>query len=253
MREARDAHIDHEVRLTSDNPTALRSHSLSGGTLANDVLRRLREDLISCVLKPGDKLRFEALRGLYGVSYSTLREALSRLSSEGLVIAEGQRGFFAAPISEADLLDITDARVVLELECVTRAMERGDADWEASIISAFHKLDRLEDSMGEELRTTPDWDRLHMEFHDALVGAAGSPTLSELRHLLFERARRYRRISALVRKEPRKKSSEHRMMMEAVLGRDIDDARDLMERHIREVAQNVLRNGLLLKQAEVQA
>ena len=230
--------------MASDGQTAQRSHTLSGGTLANDVLRRLREDLISCVLKPGEKLRFEALRTLYGVSYSTLREALSRLSSEGLVIAEGQRGFYAAPISEEDLLDITDARVILELECLSRAMQRGDANWEAGIIAAFHKLDRLEDSMGEELRTTPDWDRLHMEFHDALVGASGSPTLSELRHLLFERARRYRRISALVRKEPRKKSSEHRIMMESVLSGDIDTARELMERHIREVAQNVLRNGL---------
>lgn len=237
--------------MASENATALRSHTLTGGTLATDVLRRLREDIISCLLKPGEKLRFEVLRTLYGVSYSTLREALSRLASEGLVVAEGQRGFFVAPISKENLLDITDARVVLELECLERSLERGGADWEANIIAAFHKLDRLEDSMGEELRTTPDWDRLHTEFHNALVAAAGSPTLSELRHTLFERARRYRRISALVRKEPRKKSNEHRAMMEAVIARNEDAARELMERHIREVAQNVLRNGLQLGQGDL--
>lgn len=230
--------------MAAGSATIARSHSLSGGTLANDVLRRLREDIISCLLKPGEKLRFESLRGLYGVSYSTLREALSRLASEGLVTSEGQRGFYVSPISEADLLDIADARVVLELECLERAMTRGKAEWEANILASFHRLDRLEDSMGEELRTTPDWDDLHMQFHDALVAAAESPTLSELRHLLFERARRYRRISAIVRKEPRKKSNEHRIMMEAVLSRDVQDAKDIMERHIREVAQNVLRNGL---------
>lgn len=212
--------------------------------MANDVLRRLREDIISCLLKPGEKLRFESLRTLYGVSYSTLREALSRLASEGMVTSEGQRGFYVSPISEEDLLDITDARVVLELECLDRSIARGGSEWEAGIMASFHRLDRLEDSMGEELRTTPDWDELHLKFHDALVAAAGSPTLGELRHLLFERARRYRRISAIVRKEPRRKSSEHRIMMEAVLARDVDSARDLMERHIREVAQNVLRNGL---------
>lgn len=105
--------------------------------------------------------------------------------------------------------------------------------------------------MGEELRTTPDWDDLHMQFHDALVAAAESPTLSELRHLLFERARRYRRISAIVRKEPRKKSSEHRVMMEAVISRDVQNAKDIMERHIREVAQNVLHNGLLIGAVKV--
>ena len=97
------------------------------------MLRRLREDIISCVLKPGEKLRFETLRSLYGVSYSTLREALSRLSAEGLVVSEGQRGFFVAPITEEDLLDITDARVVLERECIRRSLENGNADWEAGI------------------------------------------------------------------------------------------------------------------------
>ncbi|ABQ69373.1 MULTISPECIES: GntR family transcriptional regulator [Sphingomonadales] len=225
-----------------DHPTVLRSHTLWGGTLGTDVLRRLREDIISCVLKPGEKLRFETLRSLYGVSYSTLREALSRLSAEGLVMSEGQRGFFVAPVTEEDLLDITDARVVLERECIRRSLENGNADWEAGIIAAFHRLDRLEQSMGEELRTTPDWDLLHMQFHDALVAAAGSPTLAELRHLLFERARRYRRMSALVRKQPRQKSNEHRVMMEAVLGGDKELAMELTERHIREVAQNLLRN-----------
>lgn len=221
-----------------------RSHSLSGGTLANDVLRRLREDIISCILKPGDKLRFETMRALYGVSYSTLREALSRLASEGLVTAEGQRGFYVAPISIEDLLDITEARVVLERACLARALVRGDAAWEGAVLAAFHRLDRLEDSMGNELRTTPEWDRLHMEFHDALVASAGSPTLQELRHLLFERARRYRRISAIVRKAPRVKSDEHRVIVEAVLSRDVPAAQDLVESHFREVTQNVIASGL---------
>ncbi|MFC0303479.1 GntR family transcriptional regulator [Rhizorhabdus histidinilytica] len=228
--------------MSVDSPTVLRSHTLWGGTLGTDVLRRLREDIISCVLKPGEKLRFETLRSLYGVSYSTLREALSRLSAEGLVVSEGQRGFFVAPITEEDLLDITDARVLLERECIRRSLENGNADWEAGIIAAFHKLDRLEQSMGEELRTTPDWDLLHKQFHDALVASAGSPIFAELRHLLFERARRYRRMSALVRKQPRQKSNEHRVMMEAVLGGDKELAMELTERHIREVAQNLLRN-----------
>ena len=58
-----------------------RSEGLVGRTLATDVLHRLRDDIISCVLKPGERLRFEALREIYGVSFSTLREALARLAS----------------------------------------------------------------------------------------------------------------------------------------------------------------------------
>lgn len=230
--------------MSVDNQTLLRSHSLVGGTLASDVLHRLREDIISCVLKPGEKLRFEALRDIYGVSFSTLREALSRLASEQLVVAEGQRGFSVAPISEEDLLDVTDARVLIERECLRRAIEHDGSEWKSRIISAYHKLDRLEATLGEQHRVTPEWDKLHFDFHEALVAASGSPTLQELRRALFERARRYRRISALVRKAPRVKSDEHREIMEAVVSEDSAMAQILIERHIREIAQNIIANGL---------
>ncbi len=217
-----------------------RSEGLIGRTLATDVLHRLRDDIISCVLKPGDRLRFEALRDIYGVSFSTLREALSRLASERLVVAEGQRGFIVAPISREDLLDVTDARVLVEQECLRRAMQQGDATWEAQILSAFHRLDRVEARLPETGGVSAEWDARHFEFHESLVASAGSPTLSEIRQSLFERARRYRRLSAAVRKGPRAKRDEHRTLMEAVLSRDIPHAQDLLERHIRETAANVL-------------
>jgi len=229
-------------KVTAGNGAGLRSHGLKGGTLANDVLHRLREDIISCVLKPGEKLRFEALREIYGVSFSTLREALSRLASESLVVSEGQRGFSVSPISEDDLMDVTDVRVVIERECIRRSIAQGDAEWKAHILSAFHKLDRLEAALADQQRVTPEWDKLHFDFHESLVAASGSPTLQELRRALFERARRYRRLSALVRKAPRIKTDEHRYIMEAVLSGDTEMAQDLIEKHIREIAQNVLNN-----------
>lgn len=64
------------------------SHLLIGRTRANDVLHRMRDDIVSCVLRPGQKLKFETLREIYGVSFSTLREALSRLASEQLVVGK---------------------------------------------------------------------------------------------------------------------------------------------------------------------
>lgn len=217
-----------------------RSESLIGRTLATDVLHRLRDDIISCVLKPGDRLRFEALREIYGVSFSTLREALSRLASERLVVAEGQRGFVVAPISRDDLLDLTDARVLVERECLRRAIANGDASWEAQILAAYHRLDRLEARLLEAGGVTSEWDARHAEFHESLVAGAGSPTLSEVRQSLFERARRYRRLSAALRKGARNKRDEHRTLMEAVLSRDVPYAQDLLEAHIRNTTNNVL-------------
>ncbi|TAK98321.1 MAG: FCD domain-containing protein [Rhodospirillaceae bacterium] len=217
-----------------------RSPPRNGDTRAADVLYRLRNDIVSCVLKPGDRLRFEALRDIYGVSFSTLREALARLSSERLVVAEGHRGFIVAPITRADLLDLTEARILVERECLARSIQNGDSAWEAEILSSFHRLDRLEMRMTDNFGVSPEWDLRHHEFHDSLVARAGSPILDEIRQSLFERARRYRRLSSITRKTPRAKSNEHRTLMEAVLASDIPRAQNLMEQHIRTTANNLL-------------
>jgi len=79
-----------------------------------DVLRRMREDILCCVLKPDQRLRFGELRQRYGTSVGTLREALSHLVSEGLARTEAGRGFTVAPISLADFLDLSELRVWLE-------------------------------------------------------------------------------------------------------------------------------------------
>ena len=76
---------------------------------------------------PGEKLRIEHMKDDYGVGGATLREALSLLISDALVVSQGQRGFRVAPVSLEDLADITETRVMLEGEAllVHRGLEVG--------------------------------------------------------------------------------------------------------------------------------
>lgn len=208
-------------------------------TRGSDVLQRMRNDILSCKLKPGDKLRFEALRDRYEVSFSTLREALARLSAEQLVLSEGQRGFAVAPVSVANLKDLTNARVLVERESLRLAMLNGDDSWEADILSGFHRMDRLQARLGAQYFLNDDWMVLHGGFHLALVSACASPVMLEMRHQLFERANRYRRMSSQFRTKWRPKDIEHKSIMDAVLDRDLS-ALDLIERHIRETTENVI-------------
>ncbi len=214
-----------------------------GETRAADVLHRMRLDIINCELKPGEKLRFEPLRARYNVSFSTLREALSRLAAESLVVAEGQRGFIVAPVSIADLNDLTDTRVLIEIEMLRRSMQQGDDDWEADILAAFHRMDKMQKRLGREYYLSEEWGAVHSAFHAALVAACLSPTLIEMRHKLFERAHRYRRMSSQFRKKWRKKDVEHKMIVDATLARDEKLALQLIERHIRETSENVIANA----------
>ncbi|WFU11840.1 FCD domain-containing protein (plasmid) [Rhizobium sp. CB3090] len=221
----------------------MEQQNAGGETRAGDVLQRMRQDIVNCVLKPGEKLRFEGLRERYQVSFSTLREALSRLSAENLVIAEGQRGFIVAPVSIADLNDLTDVRILIEREALAKAIRKGDDRWEGNILSAFHRMDRLQQRIGREYYLSDEWSVMHGEFHFSLVAACGSPVLLEMRAKLFERAHRYRRMSSQFRPQWREKDVEHKMIVDAVLDRDIDTALGLIERHIRETSENVIEHA----------
>ena len=209
-----------------------RDDAASLSELAYTLLRR---DILEGRLAGGERLKMQSLRQRYELGATPLREALSRLSSEGLAVLEQQRGFRVAPIGLADLEDLSDMRLMLEVEAMRRAVARGDDHWEGAIVSAFHKLGRLEAQAAQGVVPDPDvWEARNREFHDALVAAAGSPWLLRTRGLLYDLHERYRRLSrarfgAGSRWDVHE---EHRAIMQAVIDRDADGAAVLLQEHI---------------------
>ena len=118
--------------------------------VGDDGYRRIRSDVVFGRLRPGQKLKLEALKETYGVSVSTLREILSRLTAEGLVIAEGRRGFEVPPVSIDNLKELADLRLLLESHAMQVSFENADVEWEGRVVSAHHKLavDRTPDGAG---------------------------------------------------------------------------------------------------------
>src|SRR5215207_4640395 len=99
-------------------------------TLTARVLGLMRSDILELGLEPGSKLVLEELRDKYDVGASPLRESLSRLEVEGLVIGEDRRSYRVATITEEDFVDLTMLRQEVEVLAVTRSVERGDDLWE---------------------------------------------------------------------------------------------------------------------------
>src|SRR3954466_4433923 len=118
--------------------------SMAGETVGESAYNAIRRDIVFGRLAPRQKLKLETLRSGYGISVSTLREILNRLCSEGLVVAEGQRGFEVAPVSEADWREVAAMRQLLECHAMEQSFTRGDLDWEAQVVSAHHKLAVME-------------------------------------------------------------------------------------------------------------
>ncbi len=202
-------------------------------SLTQDAYQRLRADLLTCRLRPGTRLKINDLCQSLSVSLSAVREALSRLTSEGLVVAEPQRGFRATPISAAELSDITQVRVRIEWMCLEQAIARGDIAWEAELVAALHRLSRTpERDPQDPERMNDEWSLVHATFHEALVGACDSVWLLRLREILYVQSERYRRLSIPLAGVARDLAQEHQALTDAVLARDLPLARELLTRHI---------------------
>ena len=201
-------------------------------TLVENAYLALREDIIDCKLHPGARLRVEHLKDNYGVGAGTLREALSLLVSDALVISEGQRGFWVAPISQADLEDITNNRVLLESEALKASIRIGDDVWEAGLVSAFHMLTRVESKLPSGAEQFREWELRNKAFHEALIAACDSRWLRYLIGTLYRQSERYRRYS-LGHGQNRNVHLEHQRIFDAALARNAALACAELEAHIR--------------------
>src|SRR3954471_9394115 len=104
--------MPHPAQVTGGN--AMTADGPNGQTIGEMTYRRIRSDIVFGRLAPGEKLRLVRISKAYETSVSTLRELLNRLCSEGLIVAEGQRGFEVAPVSEADWREVAAMRQLLE-------------------------------------------------------------------------------------------------------------------------------------------
>lgn len=212
-------------------------------TLTSGVYDQIRTDIVSCLLKPGEKLRIESLKERYGLGTSPIREALNRLSSERLVMQMDQRGFIVAPVSLEDLNELTESRCLLYEVLLPRSIARGDEAWEEGIVLAQHRLSRVAWTVGDPPRLNPEARRAHRDFHRSLIAACGAPLLIETMDTLFDLTDRYRMMSQDGERPgtspSRDTGAEHQAMANAVIDRRPDEAIRLAQHHIRETAKRV--------------
>ncbi len=203
-------------------------------TLTDQAYQRLREDIVRGEFMPGEKLGIEFLKQTYKVGATPLREALYRLSADGFVNVQGQRGFRVADMSLAELADITNLRVVLENMALTQSVENSDDDWESRVVAAFHHLSKAESQKDPDIG---EWEQRNREFHLALVSCCSSQWLMRFHETLYDQHKRYRNVARINRNNRRDVHEEHTAICEAALARDIPRLCKSNEAHIRRTAE----------------
>jgi DNA-binding GntR family transcriptional regulator len=208
-------------------------------TLIERTYAQLRDDIVEGRLPPGARLRVEHLRKRYGVGAGTLREALTRLVSDALVITEGQRGFRVAPIAIEDLIDLTRLRLHIELEALRQSIRCGDAAWRRRVQSAFDAISAYEQPIRPEHRRR--WEFLNTRFHEALIAAHASPWTMRILRLLARHGERYRRFAMNLPGSQRDVHAEHRQIFEAAMSGEEARAALALEAHIRATPDLLIR------------
>lgn len=189
-------------------------------------------------LRPGQKLKLDGLKEAYGVSVSTLREVLSRLAAEGLVLAEGRRGFEVAPVSVENLKELAELRVLLESHAMQVSFANADVEWEGRVVSAHHKLASTERLMESGLGDLEQWKRYDGEFHQALISNCGSRVLMETHALVFDKYFRYQMVAFQYRgEEPAK---QHKALLASALKRDAESAKAVLRAHVNNCVEHAL-------------
>lgn len=215
----------------------------NGRTLTLDKVRR---GILAGTWNPGQRLQPGELAKEFGTSTTVVRESLSLLAGDGLVVARANHGFFVPDLDLQELRNVTELRCQVESFAAQLSVQNATVEWEAALTAAHHRLSRTTRRSAEHPdRITPEWMEAHRSFHQALLEACGSPVITHLAENLADSTELYRRWSAPAPAAyERDVEAEHRQLLEAALAHDARTLASLLRKHYEATVDVVLRAGL---------
>ncbi len=201
-------------------------------SLTSLAIRQIREMVLSGALPPGSRIHIDTLRKKLDMGASPIREALSILSSEQLVVRNEQRGFWAPAISADDFSILLETRCRVEAMAFADSIAMGGPAWEERIVLLQYRLNAL-----DRTGNAAAWEEIHRQFHAALVAACPSPYLLNFCGQLYDLAVRYRNLASSSAYPKRKISEEHAAISAAALSRESDKAVALLMDHYRKTGE----------------
>lgn len=196
------------------------------GSATQRAYLTLRELIVTGDLKPGEKLKIDALRQRLNVGASPIREALSLLTSDNLVERLDQRGFRAAPVSAENFKEILILRCELEDLALRQSIANATQIWEENAVLAHHRMNRIKPNSLE------DFEKRHKHFHMALLANSPSPILLKICSQLYDLNIRYRYLAVgATDYKHRDVEDEHNGILDAAIRKDADLASERLLSH----------------------
>lgn len=198
------------------------------GTLSADdqsvtarAYQTLRTQIIACVLQPGSLLNISSLQAGLTLSQASVREALSRLTAEGLVEIERHRGFRVTPVSASGFRDLTEACVTVEMPLIRSAVANGDLEWERQLSAAYHRAAQTLRQVVDGNTGVEAYSAERQNFYEVLLSAADKNWLLWSWRLLYAQNMRYRHMYIPLARIELEQLPRHEEILHAILKRDI--------------------------------
>jgi DNA-binding GntR family transcriptional regulator len=217
-------------------------------TLSQRVYEHLRDEILADRLLPGTELSEVALSRELAISRGPIREAMSRLSAEGLITMRPRRRAEVRSLTPQELIDAYQVREALEVMAVRLAIPRvTEAD--------LARLDELTDRMAAHVAdgAVREFFATSASFHELLGELSGNPKLQEVYRRLEGEIGRFRNRMPALRDSMDDSLTEHRAILAAIRLRDADRAAALTADHIRmraEQLQATLREAPAVSRSE---
>lgn len=192
--------------------------------------RQLKQDIVSGVYSPNERLVEVPLTARLGISRNTLRSVFARLESESVLVLEPNRGARVRAFSAAEAEDVLRVREVNEGLVAALAAERAD---DAQVATIRGALDEAEAALGQD--DVVAYSRANRRFHESVIDAADSPAVADVLESLHFPLIKYQFQSVLVPGRKRESLAEHRALLEAIAAHDVDGAERIARDHIRKV------------------
>jgi len=216
---------------------------LKGGTKSDKVYEFLKEQVLSGVYKPEERIIIRDIARQLGVSDIPVREAIKKLAADGLLELKSHSGARVAPINIENLEEIFLIRIELET-LSTRLAVRAATDEE------IESLDRLVKQMDVSIGShdLTDYSTSNREFHQQLYRASHAPVLIDMIESLFMRSENSKMVFHYDPERLRQSNDEHRAIVEAIRARDEEKAAQII-RGQKETGFKVVLNALKISRA----
>ena len=199
----------------------------------------LRAAIVRGDIAPDARLVEADLSTTFAMSRGAVRTALIRLEQDGLVVREPHRGARVRRVSDAEAVEILQARAVLEGLAVRQAADRIDHAGAARLQSCIARQRELLEN-GDLLGAS----EVNAELHATLLELSGHATAMRLIESLNAQTVRYQYRTILIPGRPGASVAEHAAIVEAVTAGNEDEAELAMRRHLFNVAEAVQRGRL---------